>query len=265
MISKRAVLLIVTLISFLILTGCGADKEEIQTEFAALISQEHITSEDIRKTAEFLDENISKLKEEEATVMVVAYEEYINRYINEYDDQATLQSLVVYFDYDKGFIDTEKIEASELKAFYEDIKYGCLMIKYYEEALALKVDYIKLLEKYGEYISESIYRLYELNAEIIESPMAKNASLLISWEELLDRAFKAENLLKDYPEDEIIKENVMWLYKSYLNSLLMGATNTPIFDYSTHEFSEDAKQAYISFISSQPDSTITWMLKEYFA
>ena len=56
----------------------------------------------------------------------------------------------------------------------------------------------------------------------------------------------------------------MWLYKSYLNSLLMGATNTPIFNYSTQEFSEEAKQAYISFITSHPDSTITWMLKEYF-
>ena len=117
------------------------------------------------------------------------------------------------------------------------------------------------MKKYGEHISDSIYRLYELNADITERPMTENASLLISWEELLDRAFRAESLINDYPEDEIIRENVMWLYKSYLNSLLMGATNTPIFNYSTQEFSEEAKQAYISFITSHPDSTITWMLK----
>jgi hypothetical protein len=264
MINKRAVLLIATLISFLIFTACGANKEEIQSEFSTMLSQERITSEHIRKTAEFLDENIGKLNEEEATVMVVAYEEYINRFINEYDDEVTLQSLGVYFDYDKGYIDTEKIEVSELKTYYEDIKYGCLMVKYYEEALELRVDYTKLLKKYGEHISDSIYRLYELNADITERPMTENASLLISWEELLDRAFRAESLINDYPEDEIIRENVMWLYKSYLNSLLMGATNTPIFNYSTQEFSEEAKQAYISFITSHPDSTITWMLKEYF-
>jgi hypothetical protein len=56
----------------------------------------------------------------------------------------------------------------------------------------------------------------------------------------------------------------MWLYTTHLNAILMGTTNSPIFDYSSKEFSPGAKAAYEAFAKANPDTTLTWVLKEYF-
>ena len=196
--------------------------------------------------------------------MVSAYREYLLNYIIQNEDKTTIQELSVYFDAKSERIDPEKIKNSEFNTYYEHIKAGCLMVLMREGSPVLKVDNIKLLEKYGEYISEPLQALYQFEAELIESPTSQNATLVVSWEELLDRTYTAEKLLTDYPDEEYITIDAMWIYTSHLNTLLMGTTNTPIFDYGTKEFSVSAKTAYRNFILSEPDAVLTWVLKEYF-
>ena len=256
------VLLIVVLFSW-ILVACGADKDKIQSDFSNMI-ENAATPEDIQSTAEFLDENIPLVGEEKASDMLAAYEHHLLNYISENTDKTSIEALRTYFDFDKGVIDEQKIEGSEMKAFYDKIKAGSLMVVCYENAMILKVDYAKLLEKYGDYISESIQSLYGLVAETTAKPTTENATLMIHWEDLLDRTFAAETLLKNYPEDDLVKDDAMWLYTTHLNTLLMGTTNTPIFDYSSKEFSSEARDAYEAFVIANPDTTLTWVLKEYF-
>jgi hypothetical protein len=45
--------------------------------------------------------------------------------------------------------------------------------------------------------------------------------------------------------------------------MLLGMNNTPIFDYETQKFSEEAKTAYVEFIKANPDAVTSWMLLEY--
>lgn len=258
-----AVLLIIFAIIFSF-GGCRNDNNEIQSEFTLLISK-NVDSENIDAIANFLDENISKMNEDIATLMVIDFREYLFNYIIQNKDKTILQELFVYIDGKTGRIDSEKIQNSEHKSYYDKIKAGSLMVMLYEDAPVLRVDHNKFLEKYGEYISDSVNELYRLEAQLIERPTSENAKLTVNWQELLKRAYAAEKLITEYSKDERVLADAIWIYTTHINSLLMGATNSPIFDYNTKEFSSSARSAYQDFILNEPDAVLTWVLKEYFA
>ncbi|NLT47619.1 MAG: hypothetical protein GXX92_04325, partial [Clostridiales bacterium] len=79
---KTAAVLLIALVMSLIASGCGADKETIQSEFAILITNT-ATAENIRENAEFLDTNIANVSKDVATDMVEAYREYLLDYITQ--------------------------------------------------------------------------------------------------------------------------------------------------------------------------------------
>ena len=263
MMRKSAAVLIVLFLLTFVFTGCGIDKETVQSDFSVMVSGT-TTPENIRSTAEYMDDNIKKVGKDIAAQMLSAYEDYLHRYISENPDKLQLELLYGYYDKEKKAFNEEKIKDSEISDFYDSIRFGSLIPVCNEDSIALKINYPNLLEKYGEYISVPMHRLYELKAIAVEKPMSQNAALLISWEELSNRALEAEKLLKEFPGDELVKTDAMWLYTTYLNTMLMGTTNTPIFDYSTTEFSPEARKSYERFMLDNPDATITWVLKEYF-
>ncbi len=260
---KTAAVLFIALVMNLVITGCGADKEMIQSEFTMLIANT-ATAENIRANADFLDKNIENVSEEIATNMVIAYREYLLDYITQNNDKTTIQELGVYLDAETRLIDQEKIQNSELKSYYDDIRAGALKVTLYENIPVLRVNYNMLLEKYEEHISEPLTELFRLSAELIAKPTSENATLAISWEELLTRTHAAEKLVKANSDNEYLIADAMWIYTSHLNTMLMGTTNTPIFDYTTKEFSEEARTVYQSFLLAEPEATLTWVLKEYF-
>ena len=260
---KTAAILLIALMMIVSLAGCGADKEMIRSDFTSLITAT-ATAENIQAIADFLDENIADVSEDTATQMIIAYREYLLNYIIQNADKTTIQELSVYLDAETGRIDVEKIQNSELKSYYDHVKAGSLMVMIYENVPVLRVDHNKLLEKYGEYISEPLKELYQLEAELIEKPTSENATLAISWEDLLARTYAAEKLITGYPDAEYMIADAMWVYTNHLNTILMGTTNTPIFDYVTKEFSASARTVYQNFMLEEPDATLTWVMKEYF-
>ncbi|MBQ3107577.1 MAG: hypothetical protein IJC68_03075, partial [Firmicutes bacterium] len=153
---------------------------------------------------------------------------------------------------------------SEYRHFVEELDEAHLKVVFYEDALRLKVDYEELLEEYGEELTEAVRGLLSLQALAVEEPMMEKAVLQISWEKVLDRAYTAETLLRQFGEEELIRMDALELYKLYLNTLLMGTTNTPVIDYKTGVFSEGAKTIYKDFLLDHPESTVSWVLTEYF-
>ncbi len=257
-----AIIITITLLTLISLAGCGTDREKLQSEFNDLITGP-VTSEQIPLIGAFLDENIQHVGQDLASHMVFEFHEFLLDYTFQNEDGTAIQELSVYFDAETGRIDEEKIQHSVFKSFYDDITVGLFMMMYENEPV-LRVDHARLLEKYGEYISESMQALYHLAAEVVERPTTENATLAISWKELVDRTYEAEKIIKTYPDDQRIIEEVMWIFRTHLNTMLMGTTNTPIFDYRTKEFSDSARAAYQEFMLSESDAVLTWTLKEYF-
>lgn len=126
------------------------------------------------------------------------------------------------------------------------------------------INYDEWLKHYEKYIGSALVGLYQIRSEEQDSPMAEDTVLKISWKEILQRAYDMEQYIRENKDQEFIKEDASWLYQNYMNALVMGTNGTPIFDYKTHVFSEDAKTAYAAFINRYPDSATAWALTEYF-
>ena len=126
------------------------------------------------------------------------------------------------------------------------------------------IDYEEWALRYEKYVNPALTGLYQIMAKEQKSPVAVDTVLKISWEELVQRAYDMEQYIQENKEFELINEDLTWIYGSYMNTMVMGTNGTPIFDYKTHAFSEDANIAYTAFINRYPDSVTAWALKEYY-
>jgi hypothetical protein len=124
--------------------------------------------------------------------------------------------------------------------------------------------YGEWLKHYDKYISASLKDLYQIKDKEQKTPFSADTVLKVSWAELAQRTYDMEQYIQKYKDQKLIAEDATWLYGNYMNALIMGTNSTPIFDYKTHAFSDDAKSAYASFINKFPDSTTAWALTEYF-
>ena len=245
------------------LTGCGASEQELQSDFEAL-TEAPDRAEQLQTAAEFLNQNLKRFDEDTAGRMVMAYEDSLLTYIADNGESTLLADLEPYYDKEGGRLNEEKLAEGELASFYQAITKSSLYVVYYENAMQLRVDYQKLLSQYGDRLPDAQRDLYALEDEVLRNPISENATLMVSWDRLLDRALQAESLIRSYPEQEPIKTDALWIYTSQINAILMGTINTPIFNYETTEFSNEAKTAYENFLLANPDTTLSWVLTEYF-
>ena len=149
-----------------------------------------------------------------------------------------------------------------------DKEYASQMVHQYEHYIlnfdTKGIDYDKWVGKYKKFISPSLNDYYQLMAEEQKSPMTEDTVLKLGWKELAAKTYKIEQFIRDHKDYEPINDDLKWIYGNYMNAMVMGTNGTPIFDYKTHAFSDDAKTAYASFINKFPDSTTAWALTEYF-
>ncbi len=149
-----------------------------------------------------------------------------------------------------------------------DAEYASQMIHEYEHYILdfnqKGINYEDWLKKYEKYIDPVLAGFYQLMAKEQSSPMATDTVLNLSWEELAQRTYEIELFIKENKDYQPIRDDLTWIYGNYVNALVMGTNETPIFDYKTHGFSEEAKTAYAAFINKHSDSATAWALTEYF-
>ena len=242
--------------------GCGADGEKIQSDFTPLITGT-ATPETIATAVDYLDQNIGKAGKDIGSQMLMSYEHYLIQYLNSDADWTVIGTLYPYWNADTGKLDTEKLTTEETKALYDNLTKGGFKFASSEGMVYPVIDYKVFLEKYGKSITESLSGLYGIKELESDKPMAADAALMIPYSELLGRAYQAEQYIKQYKEDPLTTEDAKFIYQNYINTILLGMNNTPIFDYETHIFSKEAKKAYEEFVSAKPDTTTSWMLGEY--
>lgn len=203
-------IILVYLLMIGILTGCGPNREKIQSDFTAILDKP-ASEETINEATTYLDKYLAKMDEKSASEMVVLLEHYI-----------------IGFNQDG-------------------------------------INYEDWLKKYEKYIDSAVIGLYKIESEEQKSPMAVDAVLQISSEELLQRTYDMEQFIRKNKDQELIAEDAAWLYGNYINTLVMGTNGTPIFDYKTNAFSEEAKILYAAFINKYTDTVMSWTLTEYFS
>jgi hypothetical protein len=136
------------------------------------------------------------------------------------------------------------------------------------EAYALEydnssLDYAGLAERYKGEIPDYMTELFELKEIEQDAPIISDATLQVSWAELLERTKVIEDFIAAHREDSLIRDDAVWLYRRHVNAVLMGAMNSPVFDYDTHEFSAELMELYDAYIAERPYSALAGVLREY--
>lgn len=254
---------VVLLVVFL--SACGGDKEEIQRKFLDLTG-EKATNQTVVTVHDFLQDNLPKLDPEEASHMLMAYEDYLIGYINVDSDQSLPTLLEPYYNSNQKKMEPDQIKDPDTKKAYENLTKADIRCGVQSGQFTLSVNHKALLNEFGKDITPALARLYKLKEVEFAKPAAENAVLKITWEQLADRAYSVEKMIKKYKkDDDLIREDAQWMYENYMSMMLMGLNNSPIFDFKTGKFSKDAEAAYTKFIADHPKSLTAEMLTQYFS
>ena len=118
--------------------------------------------------------------------------------------------------------------------------------------------------KYRPYVMNDIKSYIDIMAVESANPPAKDAALIISWNEITQRALSQESFVKLHPNSNRTKQ-VENLYQQYVINTVYGQNNTPLFDYESKTMNPEAKEAYLSLLAKNEavDSDYLKKLQSY--
>ncbi len=211
-----------------------------------------------------LDGSIRSVSLNEATAMVVAAEAAQKRNLPRLEEMLSPDGLQRKLDglYRTG-IDLGKageIGDAELRAAMLAVRDGGYRLETAEGMYFPVIDYGRY-RQYREIVTADLAAYIELMAVESDRAPAKDAALVIGWDEIVRRAFAQENFLGTY-EDSPRARDVRNLYGHYLGFIFYGANNTPLFAYDSLTMNAEARAAYAA-AASGGDSRLAGRLREY--
>ncbi|NCU33338.1 MAG: hypothetical protein EOM23_10525 [Candidatus Moranbacteria bacterium] len=218
------------------LCSCEKTENALLSEFKAITDKEP-TYTNLKQAASFIDSNIESLSQESSSRLILAYEDFLLKFLDDKD------------------LDSHQFSGEELFIYTH----------YMEDTSVKVVDYKSLINTYGGQMSPELIELLSIKASESENPAVKDASLQLSYEALLQRALRTENLLEEHKSEDVLKASALEYYEMYLFLLLAGSDSSPVFDYDTGAFSPIAKEAYEDFMIEYPQTVLTSIFTEYFA
>lgn len=210
-----------------------------------------------------LEGSIRSVSRNEATAMIVAAEGAQKRDLPRLEEMLSADGLQRKLDrfYRTG-IDLGKageIADAELRAAMLAVRDGGYRVETAEGMYFPVIDYGRY-RQYRELITADLAAYIDLMAAESDRAPAKDAALVIGWNEIVRRAFAQENFLRTY-EDSPRARDVRNLYRRYLGFVFYGANNTPLFIYDSLTMNAEAKTAYAA--ASGGDSRLAARLREY--
>ncbi|MGI6702819.1 MAG: hypothetical protein ACOX42_02090 [Clostridia bacterium] len=240
------------------------EQREIMGEFDRLTGD----GAKLEAVVEFINDNIAQVSGKNASVMVdrlegmqrdnlAALEE---RFYSDEEIQSTLYDI-----YKPGTdIDMEgvdQVEHEALRALLIEVRDTGYRVETAEGMYFPIIDY-SFYGKYSDYISDDMKEYIDIMATESGEVPAKDAALVIGWDQVVERALRQDKFLQDHPASEKAEE-VKELYKKYVTFTLFGLNNTPLFDYNTKAMDGDAKDAYTQAAEGGEEGDYKDLLKGY--
>ncbi|MGZ7443210.1 hypothetical protein [Paenibacillus sp. TH7-28] len=108
------------------------------------------------------------------------------------------------------------------------------------------------LKKYSSALSEKMQDFIALLAMDSDAKMASDGGLVITWDELAERAVAAEKYFTQYAGTPEAQQAKKLFYTRYLTTYLYGLDNTPIFDFDTFKLTDEVKASYEHTVKTYP-------------
>lgn len=215
---------------------------------------------------EFLDENAKVLSKENVALIVEEVEKLQKKYLSKleekyYEGTEIQEGLIKIYLAKKDINDLANSETEALKNLIDETIQGGYKVETAEGMFFPIINY-SAYKNYSAFLPEDIKGYIELMSVESDKVPAKDAALVIGWDELLERALKQEAFIGKYPASSKLLE-VSELYRKYKTFVFLGLNNTPLFSYDSNIMEADAKAAYESIDSTSEDSQLKKELKEF--
>jgi hypothetical protein len=162
---------------------------------------------------------------------------------------------VTYWQYSNSELnDISRIKEEDLKAAIIKAKDEGFKVEVLEGDLYLEPLPKYLIEIYGDYLSEHAKEYLNLKNFEIESRMADEGFLLITWDELADRIVCWEKFITKYPDSKEAQQALNEFFAPYLYFYINGMDNTQVYDSVTGILSDEVKTSYRYFINEYEGS-----------
>lgn len=279
---KRVLAAVLLSIALSMQTGCSAisgmtntnentgtrqeDKKDSQKnvmkEFDALLEK----NPKLTELAGFVKENISKADTDTAAKMILEFEKQQKAYLSKleekyFEGESVQTQLMKVFN---GAIDLNKIDGisdNGVKELLSETIESGYKVETAEGTYFPIINY-SFYKEFGAFATEDIKEYIEIMAAESDRVPAKDAALVIPWEEIIKRALNQEKFINKHGTSSKIEE-VKQLYNKYVTFTLFGANNTPLFSYDNKEMNLDAKKAYLEAAAQKESSDYLKLIRDY--
>jgi len=222
----------------------------------------------LAETVEFINDNIAQMSGENASVLVNRLEEMQRenlsdlgeRFYSDAEIQNALNSL-----YQPGAAidmeDADRVEHEGLRALLMEAGSTGYRVETAEGMYFPIIDY-SFHQKYSDYVSDDMKEYIEIMAVESGEVPAKDAALVIGWDEIVERALRQDRFLENYP-DSIKMDDIRQLHKNYIMFSLYGLNNTPLFGYDNQAMDGGAKDVFMQAVEGGEDGEYIKILKTF--
>lgn len=245
-------------------TGQGISREEqtvLMDDFDALVAG----SGDIDEIIKYVDDNISKLSPENASQMITGLEKAQQDYLPEMEARfypdGIAQKFFAVFQAGGDINDPDTIKDQEIKQLVQQTKNAGYKVDTAEGMYYPVIDYQRYRE-YSSLVTPDIKAYIDIMAAHSNNPPAKDAALVIGWDELLSRALQQEKFVDTYADSAKLA-GVRDMYRLYVQFVLFGLNNTPLFSYDDKAMSPDAKTGYARVLAESEPSRLTEIVQGF--
>lgn len=238
------------------------DKKAVMDEYNKLIAN----NTQPKEIFDFMDKNIKALTKEDAASIINQLEKLQMDYLPKMEEKFLGSD--VQAEFAKAYLAKKEInnindlESKALKDLVNETISNGYKVETAEGMFFPIVSY-SAYKEFAQYLTDDLKEFVLIMSVESDKVPAKDAALVIEWNEVIDRALRQEAFIKKYPDSSKLDE-VKELNKKYLYFTFFGLNNTPLFTYDVKVMNGEAKKAYMNLeLLSTGDSELKQNLKGF--
>ncbi|MCY6959245.1 hypothetical protein [Clostridium brassicae] len=239
-------------------------EKNIMNDFNLLLNNKSSSEKEV---INFVDVNIKKVSKVNASKLVIGIEDIQNKNYNKVLEncfKGNIQNKFIKEFKNKKSIDNydiKNIKDPQLKRYLSMLtEMGYKIVS--SEGQYFPIQNYEWIKKYNSYITEDIKEYISLKSIESTSPSVTDSSLIISWDEIFNRAIQCENFLKKYSYSNKL-DDIKNQYVFYVTCYLYGQDNTPAFDYKTNHLKSVVKKSYENNSFHNNESNLSKIIMNY--
>lgn len=222
------------------------------------------------KVISFLEGNITKLSKESVSMALIKLEDVQKAYRfgleDSYYNIEIQDKMLEIFSLDFDLASLDDIEDEAVRSLLAKTKENGFKVDTVETSFIPIIDY-ETYKRLAEAATDDIKDYVHFMARESNQATGKDIGIVISWDELIDRALELERFIGKHT-DSMKYEYMKMRYGSFLKQLFVGAISTPAFvDETTSDrgiLNDELRMAYKKVIAGTAKSELKDALSDYY-